>query len=50
MDKAKKNWQAPVVDNLDINETQLSTQPERPSDGVYLGWLDQEGTDCDTCS
>lgn len=46
----KKDWQTPDIEKMDIKETQLSTQPERPSDGVFLGWLNQEGGDCDLCS
>ena len=46
----KREWDVPAIQNVAIADTALSDQPDRPGDGVYLGWLGQEGTDCNTCS
>jgi|GEM_PF-4357659 len=46
----KREWDIPAIQNVTLNETALSTQPDEESDGAYLGWLGRDGTNCTVCS
>ena len=46
----KKTWEAPLVRNIKLGDTANSDQDPGAPDGVFLGWLDRDGTDCTICS